>query len=69
MADEVVKLCLALELGVEEKVLRTVAKKLSPEELKAMRKALEERVDRKYPARVQLFGGEKAEEWDAGYLI
>ena len=69
MADEVVKLCLALELGVEEKVLRTVAKKLSSEELKVMRKALEERADRKYPARVQLFGGEKAEEWDAGYLI
>ena len=69
LAEETVKLCLALELGVEAKVLRSVAAKLAPEELKTMRKALEERVNRKYPANVQLLGGEKGEEWDTDYLI
>ena len=69
LADEVVRLCLALELGVEEQILRTTAGKLASEELKALRKALNERVSRSYPAVRQLSGGSEQDEWDSDYLI
>ncbi len=70
LSDEVVRLCLALELGVEEPVLRGVLSKADPVELTKLKAALQERVEQMYPVKCQLpgtaFQGEKLE---SGFLI
>ena len=70
LQDEVVRLCLALEMGVEEPVLRSVMSKAGAEDLAQMKTALEERLVEILPVTMQLgsFGG-KAEEMESGFLI
>lgn len=52
--DDVVRLCLCLELGVDEPTLRAVVEKAGVEELLKLQKALDERVAESYPVICQL---------------
>ena len=54
--DDVVRLCLALELGAEEPVLRAVMEKAAAVDLLKLRKALEERFAESFPMTTQLGG-------------
>ena len=68
--DDVVRLCLALELGVEEPTLRSIVEKAGAEDLLKFRKALDQRLTESLPAVCQLgntFG--KAEEMESGFLV
>ena len=69
LEDEVVRLCLALELGIAEPVLRSAVGKMNAEELRVFRSALDERMAQRYPVRTQLGQGLERELWDNGYLI
>ena len=70
LEDGVVRLGLALELGVSEPVLRSLAKTAAAEDLLALRDALQGRLDESLPVTTQLgsFSG-KAEEVESGFLI
>lgn len=70
LEDNVVRLCLALELGAEEPVLRGVVKNAGAEDLMKLRGALETRLAESLPMQTQLccFGG-KQEEVESGFLI
>jgi L-ribulose-5-phosphate 4-epimerase len=54
LTDEVVRLCLLLDLGVEEPVLRAMVQSVNPGELSRFKAALEDKVARSYPVRTQL---------------
>ena len=69
LADEVVRLCLALELGVEEQILRTAVGKISAQELKAFGKALEGKMAKRYPVRTQLGLSRMESDWDSAFTI
>lgn len=70
LGDEVVRLCLALGLGVEEPVLRGIVRKVSAEELQKMKAALQSRVEEMYPVRCQLPGAAASGELvESGFLI
>ena len=56
LGDEVVRLCLSLNLGMEEPVLRSIVSKVSAEELMKMKAALQARMEEMYPVRCQLPG-------------
>ena len=70
LENEVVRLCLALELGVEEPLLRNVMGKAGAEDLAKLKEALEERLVEMMPVVTQLgcFGG-RQEEMESGFLI
>lgn len=70
LENEVVRLCLALEMGVEEPVLRSVMEKAGAQELSEMKTALEKRLVELLPVVTQLdsFRG-KREEMESGFLI
>lgn len=70
LENEVVRLCLALELGMEEPLLRSVVSKAGAEDLAKMKAALEERLAEMLPVVTQLgsFTGRK-EELESGFLI
>lgn len=70
LEGDVVRLGLALELGISEPVLRSVAKTSGEEELMAMKAGLEGRFQEMMPVVTQLgaFGREKAAV-DSGFLI
>ena len=68
LEQDVVRLCLALELPVEEPVLRSMAGKLGVSELEALEKALKERLRGVYPVRTQL-PGSAVPGWDSDYDI
>ena len=68
--DDVVRLCLALELGVEEPTLRGIVEKAGAEDLLKFQKALDQRLMESLPATCQLgntFG--KSEGMESGFLI
>ena len=66
----VVRLGLALELGVSEPVLRSLAQTAGAEELLALKDALQGRLDESLPMVSQLLGVKgKAEEIESGFLI
>ena len=68
--DDVVRLCLCLELGVEEPVLRAIVEKAGAEELLKLQKALDERVAESFPVTTQLGGSfGKSEIIESGYMI
>ena len=68
--DDVVRLCLALELGVEEPTLRAVVEKAGAEDLLKLQKALDERVAESFPVATQLGGSfTKGEIVESDYLI
>lgn len=70
LRDQVVRLCLMLELGIEEPVLRSVLGKATAEELGAMQKALEDRTAECFPVQTQLTGSNITRtEMESGYLI
>ena len=67
--DEVVRLCLMLELGVEEAVLRSMAKSVAAEDLLKFRKALQQRVAESYPVQMQLPMGKVEADFDSEFMI
>ena len=70
LQDEVVRLCLSLELGVAEPVLRSVMEKAGAEELVKLKEALEGRMRQCMPFMMQLPGMEAKEETlESGFLI
>ena len=70
LGDEVVRLCLAIGLGVEEPVLRSMMAKASAEELMKMKSALQDRMEELYPVKCQLSGsGQQREIVESGFLI
>ena len=70
LEDSVVRLGLALELGVAEPVLRSLAKRAAAEDLLALKEALEARVNEMLPVYTQL-GGKlgKQDALESGFLI
>ena len=70
LEDCVVRLGLALELGVSEPVLRSLTQTAGAEELLALKEALQGRLDESLPMVSQLLGVKgKAEEIESGFLI
>ena len=70
LQDHVVRLCLSLDLGVEEPVLRSVVQKAPAEELVKLRDALEKRMAEYMPGQPQLPGICRNEEVvESGFLI
>ncbi len=68
--DEVVRLCLVLELGMEEPLLRVITEKLGAQELLQMREALQDRYCKYLPMEGQLLGTTQQEkDLDSDYLI
>ena len=66
--DDVVRLCLVLDLGAEEPVLRSVMEKAASEDLMKLRSALQERYNACMPAEGQLAGSVKV-ELDGDFMI
>ena len=70
LEDEVVRLCLALDMGAEEPVLRGIAEKAAAEDLMKLKAALQERFSRCMPMYRQLLGEDTAREAvETGFLI
>ena len=70
LGNEVVRLCLALSLGIEEPVLRGIVSKVSAEDLMKMKAALQGRVEEMYPVKCQLPGmAAQGEVVENGFLI
>ena len=69
LQDDVVRLCLSLELGVTEPVLRSVFGHAAGEDLLAVKAALENRLAECMPMITQLGMGSRAEEMESGFLI
>ena len=69
LQDDVVRLCLSLELGVAEPVLRSVFGHAAGEDLLAVKAALETRLAECMPMVTQLGMGQRAEEVESGFLI
>ena len=69
LQDDVVRLCLSLELGVAEPVLRSVFGHAAGEDLLAVKAALANRLAESMPMMCQLMQGQRAEEVESGFLI
>ena len=69
LQDDVVRLCLSLELGVAEPVLRSVFGHAAGEDLLAVKAALENRLAESMPMMCQLSMGQRVEEVESGFLI
>ena len=70
LRQDVVRLCLSLELGAEEPVLRNVMEKAAAEDLKQLKSALEKRLQEAMPVMTQLPGiKEIREPVESGFLI
>ena len=70
IGNDVVRLCLSLDLGVEEPALRAIAEKAGAEELMQLKSALEKRLAESMPMVTQLGGSFKgAEEFESGCMI
>ena len=70
LEGHVVRLCLALELGAEEPVLRGIVKTAAAEDLMKLKTALEERLNQMMPVVTQLSGSAgKSEGVESGFLI
>ena len=69
LQDEVVRLFLSLDMGLEEPVLRAIAQKVGPEELMHLKDALSERVAEYLPLQTQLRTNAHREDMEPGYLI
>ncbi len=62
--DDVVRLCLCLELGVDEPTLRAVVEKAGAEELLKLQKALDDRLAESLPMTTQL-----GNSWNCGEVV
>lgn len=69
LQNEVVRLMLSLDMGVEEPVLRSIAGKISTSELQQLKSALEERMKEYFPVQTQLYSGKPREDVESGFLI
>ena len=70
LEDSVARLGLALDLGVAENVLRSVAKTAAAEDLLALKEALEEKLAEMMPVVTQLGGSAgRQETLESGFLI
>ncbi len=70
LEDGIVRLCLSLELGAEEPVLRGIVKTAGAEDLMKLRSALENRLAESMPLVTQLgMGWENQEKLESGFLI
>ena len=70
LRHEVVRLCLVLDLGASEAVLRSVMEKAGSDDLRKLKAALEERVRLMMPMQSQLPGSSAAMETvESGFLI
>ena len=70
LQDSVVRLGLSLELGVPEPVLRNLTKTAAAEDLQALKKALEQRLNEMLPVTTQLMGNTGRENTvESGFLI
>ena len=70
LQDEVVRLCLVLDMGVQEPVLRSLLQRADAQDLQKLKAALEEKMRLLMPAPVQLpsIGG-ALDTVDSGFLI
>lgn len=70
LEEQVVRLCLSLDLGAEAPVLRSIVEKAGAEDLMKLRKALEDRLAQSMPMTMQLVCREKeTEQIESGFLI
>ncbi len=70
LQDEVVRLFLSLDMGLEEPTARSIAGKIGAEELQKLKAALESRVSEYLPLQTQLrYGASKPEDVESGFLI
>ena len=70
LKSDVVRLCLSLELGAEEPVLRAVVDKAAAEDLRKLKEALEKRLQECMPVVTQLPGNKEVKETlESGFLI
>ena len=69
LQDEVVRLFMGLDMGMEEPVLRSITKKVSAEELLHLKDALEERMAEYMPVQTQLNLRGNKQELESGFLI
>ncbi len=70
LKDEVVRLCLSLDLGAEEPVLRSVVEKVGSDDLLRLKAALENKLRECMPTVTQLPGTRQAMgSVESGYLI
>ncbi len=69
LRNDVVRLCLTLDLGVAEPVLRSVTEKVSAEELTKLKQALEKRMAERFPGMRQLSCGREEETVESGFLV
>ena len=69
LQDEVVRLFLSLDLGLEEPVLRSVAKKVGAEELLRLKSALEDRAAEYLPLQTQLHSRTENHDLESSFLI
>ena len=70
IGNDVVRLCLSLDLGVEEPALRAITEKAGAEELLKLKDALEKRLAESMPMVTQLGDSfKKAEEFESGFMI
>lgn len=68
--DDVVRLCLTLDLGATEPVLRSVVEKAAAEDLLKLKAALEEKMRRVLPMQMQLPGDQVLTDGvESGFLI
>ncbi len=69
LQDEVVRLCLVLDLGVAEPVLRSITEKVGAEELLKLKEALQGRMSQMLPGYSQLGSLGREEAVESGFLI
>lgn len=69
MRNDVVRLALSLDMGLEEPVLRSISEKISAQELGKLKRALEERAAEYYPVQRQLSSVQEKADVESGYLI
>ena len=70
LQDEVVRLILSLDMGLEEPTARSIASKIGAEELQKLKEALESRVSEYLPLQTQLrYHAGRPENVETGFLI
>ena len=69
LRDEVVRLFLGLDMGMEEPVLRSITQKVSAEELLHLKEALDSRMAEYFPVQTQLHSRNAQNELESGFLI
>ena len=70
LRDDVVRLCLSLEIGAEEPVLRAIVEKAAAEDLRKLKAALEQRLWELQPVQSQLAVYDSGKETvESGFLI